>query len=101
MADPNAIVQTLLSHGAQIPPQQSQLPQQYPAPNPHPVHIPKPDMHTPQPLPFSGDPNDLPRFKLKLTHYFWGHQMNIGRVKVHELIKTLERVTLKCLSSKH
>ena len=26
------------------------------------------------PLPFSGVANDLPRFKLKLTHYLWGHQ---------------------------
>ena len=73
MADPNAIVQNLLSDGAQIPPQQSELPQQNPTPIPRPYHIPEPDMHTPQPLPFSGDPNDLPRFKLKFTHYFWAH----------------------------
>ena len=72
MADPNEIAQNSLPQGAEIPPRQSTHPQQNLATIP--VHIPKPDMHTPQPLSFSGDPNDLPRLKLKLTHYFWGHQ---------------------------
>ena len=35
---------------------------------------PEPDMPVPNPLPFLGVANDLPRFKLKLTHYLWGHQ---------------------------
>ena len=35
---------------------------------------PEPDMPIPNPLPFSGVANDLPQFKLKLTHYLWGHQ---------------------------
>ena len=35
---------------------------------------PELDMPVPNPLPFSGVANDLPRFKLKLTHYLWGHQ---------------------------
>ena len=35
---------------------------------------PQLDMLVPNPLPFSGVANDLPRFKLKLTHYLWGHQ---------------------------
>ena len=35
---------------------------------------PELDMPIPNPLPFLGVANDLPRFKLKLTHYLWGHQ---------------------------
>ena len=35
---------------------------------------PEPDMPVPNPLPFLGVANDLPHFKLKLTHYLWGHQ---------------------------
>ena len=31
-------------------------------------------MPVPNPLPFLGMANDLPRFKLKLTHDLWGHQ---------------------------
>ena len=31
-------------------------------------------MPVPNPLPFLGVANDLPRFKLKLTHYLWGYQ---------------------------
>ena len=72
MTDPNDIAQNSVPQGVTIPPPQPANPQQNPAPIP--VHIPEPDIHTPQPLSFSGDPNDLPRFKLKLTHYFWGHQ---------------------------
>ena len=34
----------------------------------------EPHMPVPNPLPFLGVANDLPRYKLKLTHYLWGHQ---------------------------
>ena len=72
MADPNDIAQNSVPEGIEIPPPQPAHPQRNPAPIP--VHIPEPDIRTPQPLSFSGDPNDLPLLKLKLTHYFWGHQ---------------------------
>ena len=60
---------------SQIPDVELQNQQAYQPPSPsHTSGQPEPDMPVPNPLPFLGMANDLPRFKLKLTHYLWGHQ---------------------------
>ena len=60
---------------SQIPDVELENQQTYQPPLPsHTSGQPKPDMPVPNPLPFLGMANALPRLKLKLTHYLWGHQ---------------------------
>ena len=65
---------------SQIPDVEFENQQTYQPPSPsydshtHTSRQSEPDMPIPNPLPFWGMANDLPRFKLKLTHYLWGHQ---------------------------
>ena len=46
----------------------------HPSPIQHPHNPPPPDLPTPEPIPFLGDPTNFARFKLKLIHFFYDHQ---------------------------
>ena len=74
---------------SQIPDVGLENQQNYQPPSPshdfHNMEEPEPGMPVPNPLPFLGVANDLPRFKLKLTHYLWGHQTSYPTPQRHLL----------------